>query len=99
MEISASTHMSFYQCNFLSITPCKFKSIIVGNGGVLPVSHTGHGFVHLSQNKFVLNDVIIFYSIVKDLALVNKLTKNNNVLISFDSFGFSLMDFESGTLL
>lgn len=91
--------MLFNQGNMLSITPCNSKSLLVGNGVLLPVSHNGQTYYPFSQTKFILNDVLVSNKIVKNLVFVRKFTTNNSIFITFDPFVFSVMDLDSGTLL
>lgn len=99
MDTGASFHMSFNQGNMSSLSPCNSKSIMVGNGAILPVSHISHTFLPSYQNKFFLNDVLVSNHIVKNLISLRKFTIDNCVSVSFDPFGFSVKDLNSGTLL
>lgn len=91
--------MSFNQGNFLSLIPCNSKSIMVGNGALLPVSHIGHSFPPFSHIKFILKDILLFDKMVKNLVSVRKFTISNYVSITFEPFGFSVKDLDSCTLL
>ena len=99
MDTGASAHMSFNQGNMISLTPCTSKSIMVGNGALLPINHIGHTFLPHSNQKFTLNDVLLSNHIVKKLVSVRKFTTDNSVSVSFDPFGFSVKDLKSDALL
>lgn len=88
MDTEASSHMNFNQGSMLSLTPCASKSIMVGNGAIIPVSHIGQTFLPFSQNKFSLKNVLVSNQIIKNLVYVRRFTTNNRVFVSFDPFSF-----------
>ncbi|KAI3722068.1 hypothetical protein L2E82_33093 [Cichorium intybus] len=99
MDTGASSHMSFNQGNMFSLTPCNSKSIMVGNGALVLVTHIGQTFLPNSQHKLSLKDVLVSNKMVKNLVSVRKFTTDNWVSVSFDPFGFSIKDLNSDDLL
>lgn len=98
MDTGASSHMSFNQGIMSSLTPCNSKSIIVGNGAIIPVTHFDHmSLPHPKKNLF-LNNVLVSPHIIKNLIFVRKFTTDNSISLIFDLFGFSIKDLNSGAL-
>ena len=91
--------MNFNQGNMSTVTPSNSKSIMVGNGAIIPVSHIGQNFLPFSRDKFSLKNVLVSNQMVKNLVSVRRFTIDNNVSVSFDPFGFSVKDLNSGTTL
>lgn len=80
--------MSFNSGNMLSLTPYISKSIMVGNGVILPVTHIGQKKFPHSHNHLVLNDVLISNKMVKNLVYVQKFIVDNSVYVTFDPLWF-----------
>ena len=91
--------MNFNQGNMSSLTPCNSKSIMVGNGAIIPVSHIGQTFLPSSHYKFSLENVLMSNQMIKNLVSVRKFTVDNHVSVSFDPFGFSIKDLDSDVIL
>lgn len=72
MDSRASSHMSFNSGNMFSLAPCTSKSIMVGNGVVLTVSHIGHTYLSHSHNRLTLKNVLVSNRTVKNLLLIHK---------------------------
>jgi hypothetical protein len=64
----------------------------VGNGSALPITHTGSGSVSTTSSPLLLNNVLISPALIKNLISVHALTRDNNISIEFDKFGFSIKD-------
>ncbi|KAI3669791.1 hypothetical protein L6452_41198 [Arctium lappa] len=73
--------------------------ILVGNGNVLPIAGSGTGFLPIYNRNYILPNIIYSPQIIKNLLSVRKFTRDNNVSIEFDPFGFSLKDLKTGRLL
>lgn len=70
MDSRATSHMSFNLDNKLSLIPCNSKSVIVGNGDILPVTYICQTFFPHSHNGLALNDVLLSNKMVKNLIFV-----------------------------
>lgn len=77
----------------------KNHNFVVGSGHLIPV--VGHGSTNLAppHPPFVLQNVLHAPKLIKNLISVRKFTTDNMVSISFDSFGFSVNDLQTGTRL
>ncbi|GKF49212.1 ribonuclease H-like domain-containing protein, partial [Tanacetum coccineum] len=69
--------------------PNLYKSVFVGNGQLIPVTHTGHSLLH----------TLVTPNIIKNLISVRQFTRDNNVSIDFDAYGFSVKDYQTHRLL
>jgi hypothetical protein len=92
MDTSASTHMHSSDGILLSHSPAAHSSIIVGNGTRIPVTSRGSSILATDTSKFVLNNVLVVPSIVRNLLSVRQFTRNNRCSIEFDASGFSVED-------
>nr|KAJ0211198.1 hypothetical protein LSAT_V11C400213360 [Lactuca sativa] len=99
MDTGASSHMNFNQGNMFSLSPCNSKSIMVGNGAIIPVSHIGQTYLPYSEDKFLLKNVLVSNKIIKNLVSVRKFTTDNWVSVSFDPFGFSVKDLNTDAVI
>ena len=52
-----------------------------------------------SKNKFALKNVLVSNQMIKNLVYVRQFTTDDWVSVSFDPFGFSVKDLDSGALL
>ena len=64
----------------LSSTTPFFRSIVVGNGSLLPVTASGVAHLH---GPFRLNDVLVAPSLIKNLISVCRFTTSNSYSIEF----------------
>ncbi|KAJ0575196.1 putative RNA-directed DNA polymerase [Helianthus annuus] len=99
MDTGASSHIT---SNIGKIsTPLSFSSstILVGNGHKLPITGSGNSLHTVSTKTYQLNNVLHSPTVIKDLLSVRKFTRDNQVSIEFDPFGFSLKDLKTGTFL
>ena len=100
MDTGASSHMSFNSGNFTSLTPShNSRSIMVGNGAVIPVQYTGNAFFPFSDNRLYLKDILVSDKLIKNLISVRRFTIDNWVSVEFDPFGFTMKDFKTGAFL
>ncbi|GKB97909.1 ribonuclease H-like domain-containing protein, partial [Tanacetum coccineum] len=76
-----------------------YPSVFVGNGHSIPVTHTGHSFLHTSFKPLQLNHILVTPHIIKNLILVCQFTRDNDVSVEFDAYGFSVKDYQTGRLL
>ncbi|CAJ2675725.1 unnamed protein product [Trifolium pratense] len=95
MDSGATSHMTGDGGNLTSYFNMS-NDITVGNGHHIPVIGCGH--VSL-PNSLTLNNVLHAPKLIKNLVSVRKFTIDNDVSVEFDPFGFSVKDFQTGTLL
>ena len=98
MDTGVSTHTSASQGNLSSYLPLSnsHQKVIVGNGHSIPIHGTGHTQIATPYKPLHLNNVLHAPNIIKNLISVRRLTTNNNVSVSFDPFGFTVSDFQTG---
>lgn len=65
---------------------------IVGNGSTLPVTHAAATTLPTSSSTLHLQNILVSPALVKNLISVRALTRDNNVSVEFDPFGFSIKD-------
>ncbi|MCH85036.1 hypothetical protein A2U01_0005877 [Trifolium medium] len=103
MDTGASSHTAASQDNLSSYSNLSHlnQKQIVGSGQGIPIQGSGHTTLPTSHNHkpLHLNHVLHTPQIIKNLIYVRQLTTDNNVSISFDPFGFSVIDFRTGTPL
>lgn len=73
--------------------------LLVGNGQCLPIEGSGTGFLPLPNRTYVLPNILYSPQVIKNLLSVRRFTRDNNVSVEFDPFGFSLKDLKTGRLL
>ena len=87
MDTGASSHMQFNSGNLIYVTPCdKSKSIMVGNGDVLPVQFVGQSYFPFSQNRLLLNNILVSNQLIKNSISVRRFIIDNSVSGCFDPF-------------
>jgi hypothetical protein len=72
------------------------RSIIVGNGSILPVTSVGDS---LLPGPFYLNDVLVAPDLVQSLLSVRRLTTDNSCSMEFDPFGLSVKDLATRSVI
>jgi hypothetical protein len=93
LDTGASSHMSSNAGNLASLQPVSFSPpITVGNGTTLPVTHHASSAIATNRTPLSLNNVLVSPHLVKNLISVRSLTRDNNVSVEFDPFGFSIKD-------
>jgi hypothetical protein len=100
LDTDASSHMSSSPGNFTSPQSISNSSpITVGNGVTMPVTHRASTVITASRSLLQLNNILISPSLVKNLISIRSLTRDNNVSVEFDPFGFSIKDLPTHTVL
>ncbi|GJW01530.1 ribonuclease H-like domain-containing protein [Tanacetum coccineum] len=100
MDTGVSFHLNDYVTNLSEVfNSCMYQSISVGDGHSIPVTNTGHSILPTSVRPLHLNNVLITPHIVKNLIYVRQFVRDNNCMIEFDAFGFSVKDFMSRRVL
>jgi hypothetical protein len=94
MDTGASSHMASHpgmlHTHSTSTVP---RQIIVGNCDLMSSSSIGHTLIPTtSSSPLKLNNILIAPQLVKNLISVRSLTRDNNVSVEFDPWGFSIKD-------
>ncbi|GJR40079.1 ribonuclease H-like domain-containing protein [Tanacetum coccineum] len=96
MDTGASSHLAENTGMLTSFSnPSLYKSVFVGNGQPIPVTHTGHSLLYTPHKPLHLHYVLVTPNIIKNLIFVRKFTRNNNVSVDFDAYGFSVKDYQT----
>ena len=100
MDTGASSHMSS-NASKLNSSTLVYNSppIIVGNGTKLPVTHRASTHIPTARSPLSLPNVLVSPSLVKNLISVRSLTRDNNVSVEFDAFGFSVKDLPTRSVI
>ncbi|GKB39744.1 hypothetical protein Tco_0884686 [Tanacetum coccineum] len=89
MDMGASSHLVDNTCILTSFSNLSmYQSVFVGNGHFIPVTHTGHSFLHTSSKPLHLNHILVTPHIIKNLISVHQFTHDNDVSVEFDVYGF-----------
>jgi hypothetical protein len=100
LDTGATSHMASQAGNFPSSQPLPHSApITVGNGALLPVTHRASSTIATSKNPLSLKNILVSPSLVKNLLSIRSLTRDNNVTVKFDAFGFSIKDIPTRTVL
>jgi hypothetical protein len=102
MDSGASSHMTGNQGNLTSYFPSLLHNssqIVVGNGSRLPILGTSSIHLRAPHINFILASVLHTPSLVSNLILVRKFTKDNWCSVEFDPFVFSVKDLLSKTTI
>jgi len=95
MDTGATSHMTANGGNLTSYSNIS-NNITVGSGHNIPVIGCGNALVQNPQYPLTLNNVLHAPKLIKNLVSVRKFTIDNEVSVEFDSFGFSVKDFQTG---
>src|SRR3954471_20316594 len=86
--------------NFLSsCSSSPFSSITIGDGSSIPISCTGHSYIINPNTNFILRNILVAQSLIKNLIFVQKFKIDNNVSIEFDLFDLSVKDLKTAAVL
>ena len=98
MDTGATSHTTASRGNLSSYSPISHlnQKVIVGSGHGIPIHGTGHTQLTTSKQPIHLNYVLHAPKIIKNLISVRQLTTDNNVSVSFDPFGFTVSNFQTG---
>jgi hypothetical protein len=100
LDTGASSHMASHPGILTSSSPSIVpRHIIVGNGGLLSAPSTSRSSIPTSSTPLQLNNVLIAPQLVKNLISVRALTRDNNVSVEFDPWGFSIKDLRTSMAL
>ncbi|GKB24836.1 ribonuclease H-like domain-containing protein [Tanacetum coccineum] len=100
MDTGASSHLADNTGILTSFSNSSiYPSVFVGNGHFIPVTHTGHSFLHTSSKPLQFNHILVTPHIINNLIYVRKFTRDNDVFVEFDAYGLSVKDYQTGRLL
>jgi hypothetical protein len=86
--------------NFLpACSSSPFSSITIGDGSSISISGTGDSYISHLHVQFLLRQILLAPSLIKNLISVRKFTIDNRVSLEFDPFGLSMKDLQTGKLL
>lgn len=68
------------------------EQVTVGNGSITPMTHTGQGILPLPNGKLLLSQLLHTPNISHNLISIHKLTKDNNISLHFDAFGYKIFN-------
>ena len=93
MDTGASSHMTSEEGKFRHNKPLFSPHFVtVGNGSSIPITRFGNSRLYTNDTSFLLKDVLLVPSLIRNLLSVRKFTRDNSCTIEFDAFGFSVKD-------
>jgi hypothetical protein len=98
-DSGASSHMSSHMDFLSACSSSPFSSITIGDGSSIPISCTGHSYIINPMTNFILRNILVAPSLIKNLISVRKFTIDNNVSVEFDPFGLSVKDLKTAEVL
>jgi hypothetical protein len=102
MDFGASSHLAstsgFLSCVF-SPNYSTPRSIIVGNGSLLPVISTGDTYFPLDNRTLHLYDILVFLDVIKNLVSVCCFTTDNLFSVEFDPYGLTVKDLQTKNVI
>ncbi|XP_074292135.1 uncharacterized protein LOC141618988 [Silene latifolia] len=100
MDTGASSHLTSDAGTLISpSSSSNIRSILVCNGHSIPVRASGASTLPAKDRTLFLTNVLYTPHIIKNLISVRQFTKDNNVSVEFDPFGFSVKDLQNGTTI
>nr|GEV70258.1 ribonuclease H-like domain-containing protein [Tanacetum cinerariifolium] len=100
MDTGASSHLADNTGILISFSNSSiYPYVFVGNGNSNPVTHTGHSFFHTFYKPLYLNHILVTPHMIKNLIYVRKFTRDNDVSVEFDAYGFSVRDYQTRRIL
>src|SRR3954466_14664036 len=98
-DFGASSHMSSNMNLLSACFPSPFSTITIGDGSTIPVSCAGNSHISSSYANFLLRNILVVPSLIKNLISVRQLCIDNKVILAFDPFGLSVKDLKTGEVL
>ncbi|KAL3503125.1 hypothetical protein ACH5RR_037574 [Cinchona calisaya] len=96
----ASTHITPHEGNLPFLKPYTgTNKVLVGNGTLLPIAHTGHCQLLTQHRPLQRKDVIHVPQLSHNLLFVHKLCTDNSCSFNFNSHGFRVKDNQKGKTL
>ena len=88
MDSGASSHMSTTDGILLSHLPSSHSFITVGNGHTIPITCRGESILPTATSNFVLSNVLVVPSLVRNLLSIRQFTRDNNCSIDLTLWVF-----------
>ncbi|GKE29456.1 ribonuclease H-like domain-containing protein [Tanacetum coccineum] len=100
MNTGASSHLANNTSIVTSFSNSSmYPSVFIGYGHSILVTHTGHSFLHTSSKPLQLNHILFTPHTINNLISVHQFTRDTDVSVEFDAYGFSVKDYQTGRLL
>nr|GEU47082.1 ribonuclease H-like domain-containing protein [Tanacetum cinerariifolium] len=100
MDAGASSHLADNTSILTSFSNSSiYPSVFVGSGHSSHVTHTEHSLLHTSSKPLHLNHILVTPHITKNLISVCQFTRDNDVYVEIDAYGFSVKDYQTGWIL
>nr|GEV42943.1 hypothetical protein [Tanacetum cinerariifolium] len=100
MDTGASSHLMDNTGMLTSfINSSIYPSVFVGNDHSIPVTITRHSFLLTYSKPLQLNHILVTPHIIKNLIYVRKLTRDNDLSVEFDAYGFLEPSFQTPVVL
>nr|GEW26651.1 ribonuclease H-like domain-containing protein [Tanacetum cinerariifolium] len=100
MDAGASSHLADNTSILTSFSNSSiYPSVFIGSGHSSHVTHTGHSLLHTSSKPLHLNHILVTPHITKNLISVCQFTRDNDVSVEIDAYGFSVKDYHTGWIL
>ncbi|GJV48892.1 ribonuclease H-like domain-containing protein [Tanacetum coccineum] len=100
MDTGASSHLADNTGILTSFSNSSiYPSVFVGNDHSIAVTHTGHSLLHTSYKPLKLNHILVTPHIIKKLISIHKFTRDNDVSVEFDAYGFWVKDYQTRRIL
>ncbi|GJY11076.1 hypothetical protein Tco_0379261 [Tanacetum coccineum] len=97
MDTGASSHLAYNTGILISFSNSSmYPSVFVSNGQSIHVTHTGHSFLHTSSKPLQLNHILFTPHTINNLISVHQFTRDTDVSVEFDAYGFSVKDYQTG---
>ncbi|GJS14550.1 hypothetical protein Tco_0409022 [Tanacetum coccineum] len=82
MDTGTSSHLADNTGILTSFSNSSmYPSVFLGSGHSIPVTHTGHSFLHTSSKPLQLNHILVTPHIIKNLISVRQFTRDNDVSV------------------
>nr|GEW23704.1 ribonuclease H-like domain-containing protein [Tanacetum cinerariifolium] len=100
IDTGASSHLADNTVILTSFSNSSmYPSVFIGNCHSIPFTHIGHSFLHTSSKPLHLNHILVTPYIIKNLISVRQFTRDNDVSVKCDAYGFSIKDYQTRRLL
>ncbi|KAJ9536153.1 hypothetical protein OSB04_un000671 [Centaurea solstitialis] len=100
MDTGATSHMTADSGKIQTpLSSSSVRAISVGDGNSIPVKGSENTLDITPQHSFRLRNILYAPNIIKNLLSVRQFTRDNNVSVEFDPFGFSVKDLKTGRVL
>lgn len=98
MDTKVTSHMTTNGCNFISYSSVS-NNIIGSRGHNIPVIGCGDALVPKPHNYLNLIFFLYVLNLIRYLVCIRKFTRDNDIFVEFDPFGYSGKDFQIKNIL